>query len=103
GVVDEGSGVGAGSGGKPVWGMQVVLLLWTDGKWKVPIGIRLWRKGGPSKKELEIGLLSQARRRGLQPGYVLGDSWYAAAQLLTLLDGWGWRYVMRLKSNRKVG
>jgi len=89
--------------GKPVWGMQVVLLLWTDGKWKVPMGIRIWRKGGPSKVELAIGLLRQARRRGLQPAYVLCDSWYAAAQILNLLNGWGGRYVMRLKSNRKFG
>ena len=74
-----------------------------DGKWKVPVGIRVWRKGGPSKVELAVGLLRQARRRGLQPAYVLGDSWYAAAQILNLLDGWGWRYVMRLKSNRKFG
>jgi putative transposase len=95
--------VWSSSVGKPVWGMQVVLLLWTDGKWKVPVGIRLWRKGGPSKVELAIGLLRQARRRGLQPAYVLCDSWYAAAQILNLLDGWGWQYVMRLKSNRKFG
>ena len=102
-VADAVSWVWSSSVGKPVWGMQVVLLLWTDGKWKVPLGIRLWRKGGPSKVELAVGLLSQAHRRGLQPAYVLGDSWYAAAQLLNLLDGWGWRYVMRLKSNRKLG
>ena|SRR5215475_4538555 len=74
--------------GKPVWGMQVVLLLWTDGKWKVPVGIRIWRKGGPSKMELALGLLSQARHRGLQPAYVLFDSWYAAAQILNLLNSW---------------
>ena len=37
--------------GKPVWGMQVVLLLGTEGKWKSPLGIRLWRQGGPSKVE----------------------------------------------------
>lgn len=102
-VAEAVSWVWSSSVGKPVWGMQVVLLLWTDGKWKVPIGIRIWRQGGPSKVELAIGLLSQARRRGLQPAYVLGDSWYAAAQLLNLLEGWGWRYVMRLKSNRKFG
>ena len=72
--------------GKPVWGMQIVLVLWTDGKWKVPLGIRIWRKDGPSKIELASGLLSQARRRGLQPAYVLADSWYAAAQLLNLLE-----------------
>jgi putative transposase len=100
-VADAVSWVWSSSVGKPVWGMQVVLLLWTDGKWKVPGGIRLWRKGGPSKVELAIGLLRQARRRGLQPAYILSDSWYAAAQLLNLLDGWGWQYVVRLKSNRK--
>jgi putative transposase len=94
------SGVWSSSIGKPVWGMQVVLLLGTDGKWKVPVGIRLWRSGGPSKVELAIGLLSQARRRGLRPAYVLFDSWYAAGQILNLLGGWGWQYVTRLKANR---
>jgi putative transposase len=88
--------------GKPVWGMQVVMLLWTDGKWKVPLGIRLWRKGGPAKVELASGLLGQAQRLGLQPAYILADSWYAAAQILNLLESWGWRYVMRLKRNRKL-
>ena len=60
-------------------------------------------KGGPSQVELAIGLLRQARRRGLQPAYVLYDSWYAAAEIMNLLDGWGWPYVMRLKRNRKFG
>ena len=101
-VADAVSWVWSSSVGKPVWGMQVVLLLWTDGKWKVPLGIRLWRKGGPSKVELAIGLLGQAQRRGLQPAYILFDSWYAAAQLLNLLDRWRWKYVTRLKSNRKL-
>src|SRR5215510_6006395 len=100
-VADAVSWVWSSSVGKPVWGMQGVLLLWTNGKWKVPVGIRIWWKGGPSKVELAIGLLRQARRRGLQPRYVLCDSWYAAAQMLNLLDGWGWQYVTRLKSNRK--
>jgi putative transposase len=102
-VADAVSWVWSSSVGKPVWGMQVVLLLWTNGKWKVPVGIRIWRKGGPSKVELAIGLLRQARRRGLQPAYVLCDSWYAAAEIMNLLNGWGWHYVMRLKSNRKFG
>jgi putative transposase len=101
-VADAVSWVWSSSRGKPVWGMQVVLLLWTDGKWKVPLGVRVWRKGGPSKMELAIGLLSQAQGRGLEPAYVLCDSWYAAAQLMNLLERWGWRYVMRLKSNRKL-
>lgn len=34
------------------------------------------------------------------PEYVLFDSWYTAATLLHLLEGLGWKYVARLKSNR---
>ena len=101
-VAEAVSWVWSSSVNKPVWGMQVVLLWWTDGRWEIPLGIRLWRKGGRSKVVLAMGLLSQAQRWGLQPAYILCDSWYAAAQILNLLDHWGWKYVTRLKSNRKL-
>ncbi len=86
--------------GRTVRGMQVVLLLWTDGRVKVPLGVRLWQKGSKSKVELAAELLSEAQRRGLCPKYVLFDSWYAASHLLHLLAEMGWKYVARLKSNR---
>jgi hypothetical protein len=35
-----------------VRGMQVVLLVWTGGRVKVPVGMRLWQKGGKSKVAL---------------------------------------------------
>jgi hypothetical protein len=89
--------------GKSVWGMHVVLWLWTDGKQKVPLGIRSWRKGGRSKVKLAIGVLRQARRRGLRPADVLADSWSAAAQILNLIERWGWRSEARLKRNRMFG
>lgn len=94
------SWVWSSTAGKPVWGMQVVLLLWTDGQRKVPVGIRFWRAGERSKVELAASLLSQARRYGLTPQYVLFDSWYGAAQILNPLESWGWTYVTRLKSTR---
>ena len=40
--------------------MQVVLLIWTDGKSKVPISMRLWQKGGKSKVELATEMLREA-------------------------------------------
>jgi hypothetical protein len=80
--------------------MQVVLLVWTDGQVRVPLGLRLWQKGGRSKVELAAELLREAHRRGLRPEYVLFDSWYAASSLLHLLAGMGWKYVARLKANR---
>jgi putative transposase len=86
--------------GRTVRGMQVVLLVWTDGRVRVPLGVRLWQKGGRSKVELACELLREARRRGVRPDYVLFDSWYAASALLHLLEGVGWKYVARLKSNR---
>ncbi len=81
-------------------GHQVVLLIWTDGRVRVPLGMRLWKKGGSSKVELAAQLLREAERRGIQPQYVLFDSWYAAASLLHLLESFGWKYIARLKSNR---
>jgi hypothetical protein len=86
--------------GRVLRGHQVVLLIWTDGRVKVPLGIRLWKKGSYSKVELAAQLLREAERRGIRPQYVLFDSWYAAATLLHLLESFGWKYVARLKSNR---
>lgn len=34
---------------RPVYGFSVVLLLWTEGQLRLPLGLRLWHRGGPSK------------------------------------------------------
>jgi putative transposase len=86
--------------GKVVFGMSVVLLIWTDGKRKVPLGLRVWQKGGKSKVELAAELLRQAHERNLSPEFVLFDSWYAATSLLDLIDGFGWHYIGATKRNR---
>lgn len=86
--------------GKRVFGMQVVALIWTDGKWRIPVGIRIWQKGGKSKLKLAEEMLSEARRRGLSPSNVLFDSWYSGESLLNLLDAFGWRYITKAKKNR---
>lgn len=86
--------------GKIVFGMSVVILIWTDGKRKVPLGIRVWRKGGKSKVVLAEELLRQAYRRGLSPEFVLFDSWYAATSVLHLIEDLGWRYIAATKRNR---
>ena len=81
-------------------GMQVVLLVWTDGKRKVPVSMRLWQKGGKSKVELAREMIKEAADRGLCPKYVLFDSWYTSKGILNLLEELGWKYVARIKSNR---
>lgn len=86
--------------GKVVFGMSVVLLVWTDGKRKVPLGLRVWQKGDKSKIELACAMLEEARKNGLTPRYVLFDSWYSCNKLLNLLSSFVWRYIGRAKVNR---
>lgn len=87
---------------KVVRGINVVVLIWTDGTRRVPIGIKLWRRGGSSKVVLAGKLLRWARRLELTPDYVIFDSWYASKKLLQQVRGYGWHFVTRLKKNRKL-
>jgi putative transposase len=85
---------------RPVLGFSLVLLVWTNGIVRVPLGIRLWRKGGPSKDALALELLSYARNRlRCRPEYVLFDAWYPAKAVLKRIRDYGWYFVCRLKKN----
>ena len=71
---------------KVVFGMSLVLFVWTDGQVRIPVGYRVWHKGGPSKVDLALELLSYARNRlKCKPQFVLFDSWYPAQRLLKRL------------------
>jgi len=85
---------------KVVRGLNLVVLIWTDGERRVPIGIKLWQKGKQSKVVLAAKLLRWAKRLGLQPEYVLMDSWYSAKVLLKQMRCYDWHFVTRLKKNR---
>jgi DDE superfamily endonuclease len=68
---------------KPVYGLCLVLLVWTDGTLRIPVGLRLWRKGGPSKSDLALAWLSDARHRlRCPPDFVLFAAWYPSSRLL---------------------
>jgi hypothetical protein len=47
----------------PGWGFSLVLLVWTDGVRRMPLGMRLGRQGGPSQYALTLALRSYARHR----------------------------------------
>jgi putative transposase len=87
---------------KPVYGFSLVLLVWTNGTLRLPLGLRLWRKAGPSKYDLALELLSYARNRlRCRPEYVLFDAWYPSRALLKRIRDYGWYFVCRLKKNRR--
>jgi putative transposase len=87
---------------KPVYGLSLVLLVWTNGTLRIPLGMRLWRTGGASKYVLALELLSYARNRlRCRPEYVLFDAWYPSKALLKRIRDYGWYFVCRLKKNRR--
>lgn len=88
--------------GKRVLGMNIILLIWTDGCRRIPIGLRIWQKGGKSKVKLAEELLWEARRRGVTPAFVLFDAWYSAESLLNLVNRFGWQYCTRVKRESAV-
>jgi hypothetical protein len=86
----------------PVYGLCLVLLVWTEGTLRIPLGMRLWRKGGPSKYELALAVLSDARNRlRCHPDFVLFDAWYPSKALLKRIRDYGWYCVCRLNKNRR--
>jgi hypothetical protein len=87
---------------KPVYGLSLVRLIWTNGTLRIPLGLRVWRKGGPSKYELALALLSYARNRlRCRPEYVLFDAWYPSKALLKRIRDYRWYFVCRLKKNQQ--
>ena len=87
---------------KPIYGFSLVLLVWPNGTLRIPLGIRLWHQGGPSKYVLALALLSYARNRlRCHPESVLFDAWYPSKALLKRVRDYGWYFICRLKKNRQ--
>ena len=87
---------------KPVYGLSLVLLVWTNGILRVPVGVRFWRRGGASKYVFALEWLSYARNRlRCRPESVLFDAWYPSKALLKRLRDYGWYVVCRLKKTRR--
>jgi hypothetical protein len=87
---------------KVVFGVSMVLLVWTDGQVRLPLAFRLWRKAGPSKYDLALALLSYARNRlKCKPQFVLFDAWYPSKKLLKRIRDYGWYFICQVKKNRR--
>ena len=86
----------------PVYGLSLGLLVWANGTLRLPLGMRLWHKGGPAKYALALDLLSSARHRlRCRPEYVLFDAWSPSTALRKRMRTYGWYVVCRLQKNRR--
>jgi putative transposase len=100
-LLEEAAWVWSTKHNKVVFGIPLVLLVWTNGQVRIPLAFRIWRKGGPSKFDLALELLSYARNRlRVKPRFVLFDAWYPSRSMLKRLRDYGWYFVCQVKKNR---
>src|SRR5712692_4473358 len=87
-----------------VRGINLITLLWTEGKKLVPTDYRIYDKpfGGKTKNEHFSDMLYEARERGIDADYTVFDSWYTGLDNLKQLREMGWHWFARVKENRLV-
>jgi putative transposase len=87
-----------------VSGINLITLLWTDGDRHVPVDYRVFdkKKDALTKNDHFQGMVREAHGRGFQPACVAFDSWYSGLENLKLIRSFGWTWLTRLKSNRRV-
>lgn len=86
-----------------VKGIDLITMLWTDGDRHIPCDYRVYDKNDElTKNDHFLAMLQVAKERGFQPQCVLFDSWYATLKNLKEIRKLGWRWLTRLKSNRRV-
>ena len=82
---------------RKVWGIHIVVLLWCscDGRWRIPVGFRLWRPKRSCRKEryqtklqLAVKLVGVVVASDLRVQYIVGDTHYTA--------GWFTKRLARL-------
>jgi hypothetical protein len=90
---------------KVIGGIGLVMLLAVVGKWRIPLGFRIYKRkeDGKSRIDLALEMLMWAiEELGIKPSAVVMDSWYASRKILQYLHQKGVRYMTRIKKNRLV-
>jgi hypothetical protein len=87
-----------------VSGINLITLLWTEGDRHVPCDYRVFdkKKDSLTKNDHFQSMVKAASERGFEPACVLFDSWYSGLENLKLIRAFGWTWLTRLKSNRRV-
>jgi SRSO17 transposase len=91
-----------------VFGQRLVLLLWSNGYWRIPVGFSFWHKQGArpkyrTKNEIARTLLRWAIHNGVKPEFVTFDNWYASAENMNfIVHELKLSFVTRLKKNCRL-
>src|SRR5690606_21173491 len=89
------------AGGYVVNSVSIVLLVWTDGKIRIPIRLRIRKKGETTAQSLLylIGWYRNNISKSIK--YITFDSNFSSAEVLTRINNYGWCFVTRIPKTRK--
>ena len=89
------------TGGYVTPGISVVMLLWSDGKWRIPLRFRIRYPGETSPTLVALEMLSWVRNKlHWKPRCVLFDCGFSTKLMLKRLDDYGWAFVCRTPKSR---
>lgn len=89
------------AGGYIVNSVSIVLLIWTDGKIRVPIRIRIRKKAESVGKSL-LYLIGWYRNNiNKKVEYITFDSAFSSKEVLTRINDYGWCFVTKVAKTRK--
>lgn len=88
------------AGGYIVNSVSIVLLIWTNGKIRVPIRLRIRKKGETVAQSL-LYLIGWYRNRiSKKIQYITFDSGFSSAEVLTRINDYGWCFISRIPKSR---
>jgi len=90
--------------GKYIFGYHLVVAVWTNGKITIPLGWKIYKKGGEETKlDLALKLIKYCLwNLNIEPKLFLFDSFYASEELLKYLIGNNQFFVTQLHKNRNL-
>lgn len=90
--------------GKYIFGYHLVVAVWTNGKVTIPLGWKIYKKGGDETKlDLALKLIKYCLwNLNIQPKLFLFDSFYASENLLKYLINHDQLFVTQLHKNRNL-
>lgn len=94
--------------GRYVFGQRLVMVIWTDGFWRIPVAFAFWHKKGArpkykTKNEIARALLQWVVHKGIRPEYVTFDNWYASKENIRMIvEQMGLEFATRVKKNTRL-
>lgn len=83
-----------------IFGLQIVLICWSNGKIKVPIAWKIYKKNHKTKTELAIELLEYALTIVPNPQAILFDSFYSSEKILKFISRKNLVFYSQVAKNR---